>query len=198
MDNVNKPSETPEGYSYVGPRDNDILYDLNIDAKPKSQRQSNYGISVQDGDNKGPLGKGVFGPAAPNSGSGTIAVTTVVFLNPKNGTANNKNGKTFFGITVTGSLSIPEANSSSKNGGGLSVINEGSIKWAQLKIPTNSSTIREEGTSVFNASVFIPAHQLSRGSLTSASISYGMPDNAVTFRQPITLNWGLRKYCTFK
>lgn len=93
MDNVTSYKDVPYGYSYIGTTGKDILTDLNINSDFNAQTSVGVSFGV-DGDEK--LGGAIM--ASRYELTGSVGVSAMIEINPKNGYSNNSMGISFKGI----------------------------------------------------------------------------------------------------
>ena len=93
MDNVTSYKDVPTGYSYIGTTGKDILTDLNINSDFNAQTSVGGALGV-DGDEK--LGGAIM--ASNYELTGSVDVSAIIDINPKNGYSNNSMGISFKGI----------------------------------------------------------------------------------------------------
>jgi hypothetical protein len=144
------------------------------------------------------MGKGIISPIGRHA-QGNVWINVNVSYNLSNKSENNKLGKTFEGITITGSLSQKTFTSdvSMDAIGTLSVVYGEKIYSEVLKIPKNEY-IRETGTIVRAANIFIPAKEIgTSNALSNASIKAGNTNNKV-ISLPIQMNWDLQEKPIFR
>jgi RHS repeat-associated protein len=199
MDNVTSQVNTPEGYVYVGADDKDILEDMNVKANYETKTQTNYGAAAVSGDNIGPSGAGIPAPAGRKA-TGNISISVNVAYSTENTTENNKNGKTFEGITVTGSLSQVASNIEGNSmiaSGYLSVANGNKTYESIFKTPTGEY-VRATGINLTVSSIHIPACEItSLKALSRAIIRAGNTNNTI-ISFPIKMNWNLQTRPVFR
>ena len=201
MDNVTSAGNTPEGYSYVGANDNDILTDMGVSSQYETKEDNGGSLGVVGGDSKGPLGEGAIGGSI-SPVSATITISPNVSIDPYNATENNKSGRTFNGVTVTAFVNDRTASSNDDinptSGGYLSVINGNKEYKAGLHNPTRDY-VYTVGTKITNASVQIPTSEISITShLKSASVQIGYTNPGALYTKPIVIKWGLQIITMFR
>lgn len=182
MDNVTAKKNTPKGYSYVGSKDADILKSLGVKSSyTQDQTRRNLTLGSEKGEkgytNKAggvaatllPAAKGLI--AGEKSQSSVVIQTNVSY---ENGTDNNKNGRTFNGVTFIGNLIQPN-NDLKASGGGLTVTNGNTNYLSGPLMPPQdgANNVIPSGTNFIQGTVKIPASVLSPGSLQNANISAG-------------------------
>jgi len=113
QDNVTKKGNTPKGYTYVGHENNDILKSLGVKSsysQDKTRKYFSLGGDKSNVDPKNSRAGAAIATAIPaaegltkgEDATGNIRITTNVSYNK--GTENNKLGRAFDGVTITGLL----------------------------------------------------------------------------------------------
>lgn len=170
-DNVTSPENTPSNCRYVGPNDNDILTDLNLNSKVMDAEFTAFGFGLTDG-NSNKSGENTTlstrnttysgGPTASRSDvSLSLMITAVVsYGNPSE---NNKEGRNFDGVRFDASMlqsSYGTSSSVTKNyEGSLDVQFNNSTFSSRFGTPKGQYAI-PAGKKLTEASVFIPAKRI--------------------------------------
>lgn len=192
MDNVTKPSETPKGYNYIGPTDQDVMNDLNLPQSYQKQEMST-GTAGVDGD------PGVGAPVAGYTyARGRLSSRPIVSRSAANSSENNKEGRVFEGVLFSGQLTYSSANSanpeySQNTYNGTLLISVGNeTKSSQLQSVYCASCLYETGMSSISATNFIPAASFRNdGILRNATIRAGSPNPLLIFNPTIRFDWSL-------
>ena len=180
-DNVTKPSETPDGYRYIGANDNDILRDLNIGDFHQSQTVSRYGGGIT-GDEKN--GAPLFAKAQV---TGRLDVSAEVSYDTKNISPNNISGKKFEGVKFEATLIIQSANSNedaSINYNGFFNVAFNNGEKSQVFSTHSGNGIIASGQQQKSATIFFPAKNITNKTyFQSAYISLGSPNPNIINRK---------------
>jgi hypothetical protein len=199
MDNVTSQANTPEGYVYVGTDDKDILEDMNVKANYETKTQTDIGGGPMSGDNIGPFGAGIPAPAGRKA-TGNISISVNVAYSTENATENNKNGKTFEGITITGSLSQVTssiAGNSMIANGYLFIANGNKTYENMFKTPTGEY-VRDTRTNLTVSSIHIPASEITSSKALSRAIIRAGNTNNTIISFPIKMSWNLQTRPVFR
>jgi RHS repeat-associated protein len=196
MDNVTKPEDTPKGYTYVGPNNNDILTDLNIFAQTQRQEvvRKGGGATADELIRSAPI-------AAKASVTGILDVEAMVSYNPANRSANNVLGRTFDGVRFEGTVISVTASSNTdaalNYGGSLAVTANGKTSYDVLGTPSTAYII-PAGSIMKSASLMYPANSItSTTSFQRATISAGAANpNLQIHPNSINMNFNLMLYPT--
>jgi len=197
MDNVTSAEETPEGYSYVGPEDSDILEDLNLpsEVEPKEEKKVGAGF---DGDGGKPKGKGGVPAFSSAKVTGNLHISAAISYKQENVTANNKLGKTLEGITIKAdfsqnSVSLKSDLTMSYNG--YLSVQHGGKSYVSMLGPVRGGSIHAVGTYPMQASVTVPAANISSTkAFASAFISAGTTNpGLVRSPRPVRMSWSLQR-----
>ena len=194
-DDVTSAATTPDGYSYVGHNDKDILHCLNIRTSYPEQSFKNAGIGI----------KGVFGwpgfavNVAWGEGHANLYAQAVSGYSEKLKNSNNLTGRCFKGIEFISYVTQKQFSGSKSTqmleAGHLSIDAENignCSTTGYYKIP-QEAIIAQQGTSTIKARVFIPAQSISPNTVFhSATCSLGDTNPELLIRSnPIKLKWGL-------
>ena len=194
-DDINAKSKMPEGYQYVGAKNNDILTHMGVSNKYETKTDNNTGIGAVSGDNKGPAGEGILG-ATSSDVKADIRIDTNVSNNKKNITDNNKSGKTFNGVTVTAYVSERGASSSddlTSNSYGVLSVSQGRKEYTAGLFEPKGLYLSEKGTEATTASIQIPSSRITPSNfLKSATITIGRPNPALVYSTPTTITFNLQ------
>lgn len=200
MDNVTSPSNTPQGYIYIGANGSNIISDLNIQPTYPTQTDNIHGVGILGGDGTGPLGQGV--PTYTGvSAQGTITAEANISMNPQNVTANNSAGLGFDGVTVTGTLiQTPKSREESTRleaKGALNVVYGGQNNFSTLTTPQGAN-LTPTGSVVKTASVTIPAGAInSSKGFSTATITAASPNPNVVSSN-IKMVWPMQPKPVFR
>ncbi|MDR2408010.1 MAG: hypothetical protein LBE13_07860 [Bacteroidales bacterium] len=196
MDNVTSPENTPDGYGYVGANDDDILTDMGVTTNISEQYKQATGFGF-DGDENIPLGAAPILPT--NHVNGNIGISAIVSYNIDNSTENNRAGKKFEGIIVSGVLIQPDR---PYHESGNLFVSYGDKQYSDYfrKPSPEKSMFIQAGTIVKIATVYIPATEISSSKvLSSASIRSAHASNALLRQIPYTeFNWYLQSGTSFR
>jgi len=200
-DDINAKSKMPEGYQYVGAKNNDILTHMGVSNKYETKTDNNTGIGAVSGDNKGPAGEGILG-ATSSDVKADIRIDTNVSNNKKNITDNNKSGKTFNGVTVTAYVSERGASSSddlTSNSYGVLSVSQGRKEYTAGLFEPKGSYLSETGTAATTASIQIPASGITPTNyLKSATVTIGSPNPGLIYSTPTTITFSLQTRTYFR
>ena len=193
-DNVTSKSNTPIGYRYIGPENQDIIEDLNIPTTYDSRSEYRYGAGLEGGYKS--KGGAPVGTAAEMKGR--LSVSADVSHSKDYVTDSNKNGKYFRGVIFQGDFSYKSISSKSDlrlSYDGTLGISYGDKYYSGQLSPLVSSMYIEAGTSPLRAYAFIPAADLSRSQqFNQAQINVGATNpNLFIIPRPVSLTWPLRK-----
>ena len=194
-DDVTKPSETPEGYAYIGPRDNDILNDLNIPSNFEIKDFKRVGVGLD-----GEAGKGAVPVLSFSNVSGNLQVKVAVsHYNKNNLNEHNKYGKTFEGITFYANFSQQGISANSNYlmsyEASLLISDGQKVYWNHFVNPPKwSEYLWDANYSIRSTNMHFSAQEIYSRPLLKATISAGM-SNPWIFVQPKTIyaTWSLIK-----
>ena len=160
-DGINANSMLPEGYSYVGSQNNDILSYMGIKTSYSDANTNTIGQVASDAE----LGKFAVSHAVNVKEKTSIDISTNVSINDNNKSEVNSKGRTFNGIDIT----VTNISSNSGVNGVLTSISTLTVQYGNekanfvLKNPSYIS-LHKKGTSVTEGTAFVPAHILSPSS----------------------------------
>jgi RHS repeat-associated protein len=159
MDNVTSASNTPEGYKYVGSKDEDILKDMGINYTFPEQSSNRIGFVAADVEE----GKYAVNHLINVKAKSNIGIFADVSYNIFVGTENNSLGRKFQGIKVSGTI----VNSNSGADGTVDAnaslnITFGGKTYTSPFAESAPPYIKQTGTEIGVASISIPAASLSR------------------------------------
>jgi|GEM_PF-1119639 hypothetical protein len=201
QDNVTKKGNTPKGYTYVGHENNDILKSLGVKSsysQDKTRKYFSLGGDKSNVDPKNSRAGAAIATAIPaaegltkgEDATGNIRITTNVSYNK--GTENNKLGRAFDGVTITGLLTQSKSELTAI-GGGLDVVSGNTIYKSGTLVPANvDDNFKMKDDITTSASVGIPAINLYPGSLQNANISAGTTDNSIIYIGPVSIDFDLQ------
>ena len=187
-DNATSPSNTPDGYRYIGDN-NALLGDLNINSDYAVKEDRNIGFSPDLGTNYGGLTR------SANRTNATISVSVSVRLNDNNISQHNRNGITFDGIEVTGYVNQWSASASGESNtmdynGIIVVSGTGDFQRQSCFSTPSKGNLHETGVTSKIASVHIPAKNVYDNVLKSATIKLGHA-SASSFNGTKKFSWSL-------
>lgn len=184
MDNVTSASDTPEGYSYVGAKDSDILRDLGVAFKLPGQESNRVGYVAMDVEQGRYAANHLINVKAKSN----VTISADVRYNMSEGSENNVLGRKFEGVKIS---AIVVGSNSGTDGrvdahSGLSVDYGGQSYTTALRNPQGSYA-KQTGTQIGVGSVTIPASQTSQSkSFTGVSVSGGWwATNSANMRTPV-------------
>lgn len=158
MDNVTSAENTPEGYSYVGSEDKDILTDLGINYTFPEQSSNRIGYIAADAE----LGKFAVNHMVNVKAKTRIEISADVSYNLTGCTENNVLGRKFEGVTISGTVvsSNSLVDGSLNTHASLSVDYGGQNYSSSFREPARPY-FKQTGTAISVANVSIPASNLS-------------------------------------
>ena len=200
MDNVNSPETTPDGYSYVGAGDEDILDNMGVSSVSTQNLNRKY-VGINTEAERRNLNSKVgaiiyaFLPSVKGlvkgaDGNATICIKPIISYKSKNISKNNTLGRTFDGISIKGSLNQAD-DAVAASAGQLSVVTSTREYHTPLKLDTTPS-IKAANTFILSATINIFGQSMPI--LKSANISAGTTNNEILKISPINVNFGLMHY----
>ena len=202
-DDIDAKSKMPEGYTYVGANDTDILTHMGVSSHYETKTDVAGGVGFVGGGDKnvGPLGQGIPGGSIARV-KANISISANVSFNADNATEYNKAGKTFDGVGITANVFEQTVSSSpdlqSNSGSYLSVTIGDKEYTSGLKTPTGEY-IYETGSKPTTATVNISANKLSNTSyLQSATVRIGRPNAGLLINIPTKISWNLQTIQMFR
>jgi len=171
MDNVKSENSTPEGYTYVGSRDKDILTDLGLNLRFSQLSTNDIGYIAGDVEE----GNYVTNTTVNLRVKSEAFISASVSESPAEGTVNNKRGKKFEGVSISGTavMKDPVADGNVTARAAISVEYGGETYSGSFSKP-QGSYIYETGTTSSSGGTTIPASDLSPSkSLSNVKISGG-------------------------
>jgi RHS repeat-associated protein len=203
MDDVTADSELPDGYQYVGAKNDDILTHMGVSSRYETKSDESRGVGFVGGGHVsvGPMGNGTVGGTGAKV-TGNISISADISYDKANSTGNNKAGITFNGVSVTANVSerIYSSNNdlNATSGGYLSVFQGGKEYTAGLRTPTGEY-VYETGTKPTTATVQIPAYRFSPTNyLQSATVNIGRLNSGLFYNPPTEISWGLQTLMMFR
>ena len=193
MDNVTSPQNTPSGYKYIGPYDNNILTDLNVKSRydPKQVKTSAWGFI-------GSAGKGGGLAGAKNILNASLEASAKISDNGP--MTNNSQGKIFEGISFYSTITIGEISTESSmanNFNGTLTISTNYQNYSAVFGKTTKPFYIPEGMKIKGAEVFVPARSFETTyfqrpqEIFNASISLGSPNaHHIYSNNAIKISWG--------
>jgi RHS repeat-associated protein len=201
-DNVTSVSTTPEGGTYIGHNDNDILGYYGLRKQYEKISMTRWGISL-DGvmmeyDHNGNLYKNQSPWLVPSLLSdrveGSLTVSVDVNYNTDEASGTNKQGKTFEGITFN--FHFSQSSRSMDFKGVARLLYASQIQENYLKAPKDSeSRIGTKGYEYLTSSIIVPAKDLlNESNFIKATISAASVDrNMLIQSHPVEMIWDLSK-----
>ena len=195
LDIVNSKDNTPSGYDYVGPNDNDILRDMGIPESFSPQAMSRNGCTSR----WRPLAflGIIFGDRRCES-TVRLSVSARHIFSKEHRTNANKRGRVFAGLTFTASVSQTSASIDMGWGGmtykgGLSIFfpDKKESIYDYLTTPTTDQ-LDAEHYSTTTATCNVSAQQIiKRGIPTTARVSLGYC-NPSSMNRPMNFKWKIQ------
>jgi hypothetical protein len=189
-DNVKSVEETPEGYTYIGPEDDDILKDLNLPLETEEKSDKKIGGGLE-GDDKS--GAPILSEVRTTRNINIKADVSYYF---NNATRNNKFGKRFEGVSFKGNLTQSSKSGNSDfnmNYKGYFSIKYGNSEFTDMLTPIDFPVILPQGATGSQGNISIPASKLSGNKIfRRATISAGTTNpNLIFSPKPIKMTWSL-------
>lgn len=190
-DDINAKSTIPDGYKYIGSEDQSILTHMGIKAIYETKSENNVDVGVDGEELKGAALTGVSTKVKAD-----ITITTNVSYKEENASDNNKDGKSFEGVTVTASVS-ERTNSSSDEvkakSYGVLTIEIGDKKISSGLKNISQGYFYETGTKPTTGEIRIPSSAItSTNYLKSATVRIGDPNPNMIISIPVKLQWNLQ------
>ncbi len=201
-DNVNRAADVPDGGTYIGLDDKDILKYYGLRETYESIQDTRWGISFGGVS----MGYDHNGNLYPNQSpwliltipsgriSGYINTSVKVCYNTDEVSGTNKKGKVFDGINFVFHLSQSSYSMDFKGVARLKY--SGQIQEKSLTVPNNSeSRIRTTGSKYSNALITVNTKEIiDENSFIKATISVSTVNNSLLFQpKPVEMIWDLSK-----
>ena len=193
MDNVTSPQNTPSGYKYIGPCDDNILTDLNIKSRysPQQVMTSAFGFI-------GVVGKGGGLAGAKDILTATLEASVKISYNGS--MTNNSQGKVFEGVSFYSTITIGEISTVSSmvnNFNGTLTVSANYQDYPAVFGATKEPYCIPKGMKIKGAEVFVPARSFETTSfrppqeIFNASISLDSPNpHHISSDNAIKISWG--------
>ena len=193
MDNVTSPQNTPPGYKYIGPYDDNILTDLNVKSFYNSQQVKTSAFGFIGSADKG---GGLAG--AKDVLTATLeASAKISYSGPM---TNNSQGKIFEGVSFYSTITIGEISTHSSMANdfnGTLTISTNYQNYSAVFGATKKSYYIPQGMKIKGAEVLVPARIFETTFLQqpkeifNASISLGSPNpHHIYSNNAIKISWG--------
>lgn len=156
-DDINAKSKMPDGYTYVGSQNNDILSYMGLKTSYPDANTNSIGMVGSDAE----LGKFAVSHLVNVQENSSLDLSANVSLDKKNKSDNNADGRTFNGIDIT----VTNVSSNSGVDGELTSKSMLTVEYGKekasfaLKDP-NYTSLHQQGTTVNEGTAFVPAHIL--------------------------------------
>ncbi len=192
-DNVTSESNTPKGYSYVGPSGDDILTDLNLPNEFSTKKASRTSFGLEGDSRSG----APIGTNAKVSGN-IIVDADIAYYDKNNISSNNTLGKKFTGVTFKANFiqsSISPSSSLKMKYKGVFTVQHGGKTFSNSLKASSNINYSEQGTSLLQGKVSISSSVMSKSKVFgSATIRAGTTNSSLLISpKPIKLVWNLQK-----
>ena len=196
MDDVTSYDTAPEGYTYIGATNKDLLADLNIESNLKMQTTWGGSIGV-DGDEK--FGGVITGSAYQLSADANVY--PIIDINIQNSTSNNAMGIRFKGIrfeTFFNQKGVsPNANFSLDYNGNMRIEANNNNIYTPLSY-IEEPYIQQTGSISKSAIKDFNASEIKQLSFREISVEVGATNTSALITRPVTFTWNLMKQPTIK
>jgi len=201
-DNVTSMANTPEGGTYIGPNDKDILKYYGLRERYEEISMTRWGVSLNgvsmEYDHNGnlyPNQRPWLAPSVPSDYvEGRLTTSVNVNFNTDEASGTNKQGKTFEGISFI--FHFSQSSRSMDFKGVAKLYYSSQIQENYLKSPINSEPrVGTDGHKYSNALIEVSAKNIvNENSFIKATISAASVDrNMLIQSRPVEMIWDLHK-----